>query len=114
MFDALERVGYVPPQVPQRLPDEKPSPSAPLVGLIAGGLGGYFSRELLPPKKLAIAGLFVWGASYLTGKGLYAEPHDYFGRDNAPSPGAITSLSLVSSFGSTWAIHGLYSLWKSR
>ncbi len=114
MFDALSRVGYVPPQVPQRLPDEKADPAAPLVGLIVGSAAGYFSRETLGPRKAAIAGLFLWGAAFAATKTIFPEPHDYFGRDNAPSNGSVRALSIVSGFGSTWAIHGIWSMWQDR
>ncbi|MFI5299990.1 MAG: hypothetical protein ACHREM_18025 [Polyangiales bacterium] len=110
MFDALERVGWMPPQLPQRKPDDHVDIAMPLIALIGGTGAGYFSRELLPAKKTLIAGLFVWGASFAISKVTMGEPHDYFGRDNAPSNLAYGVLGLVSGFGSTWAFHGLWSL----
>lgn len=111
MFDALTAKtpsGLTFPQLPQRPKDQPHDPSVDLIGALGGSAAAYASRNAYAPKTLAIVGGVVWGASYLAGRTMFGEPHDYFGRENAPNNLAYGALALVGGFGSTWALTGLW------
>lgn len=110
MFDALQVKGstFTLPQLPQRPEGEKHDPGVDLVGALGGSAAAYASRNSFSPKTLAIAGGLVWGASFALGKISFGEPHDYFGRENAPSNLSYGLLALAGGFGSTWALTGIW------
>jgi hypothetical protein len=113
MFDALDRV--VLPQVPQRDKNvEHIDPVVPLLGMVTGMSLGFATRHALSPKGLLAVGLVTWAGAYGVTRLSFGEPHDYFGRENAPSSVAYGALAVVSSFGSSWAIHGAWNLITSR
>lgn len=116
MFDALDRVHFhlVLPQVPQRAPTEHVDPAVPLFGMVTGMALGYATRHALGPKGLALAGGAVWISSLAASKLSFAEPRDYFGRDNAPDSLAYGLLAIVSAFGSSWAMSGAWHWLKGR
>ena len=114
MFDALvpTKSGLTLPQVPQRAPSEVHDPSVDMVGMLGGSLAGYASRNAFEPRTLAIAGAAVWAGTYLAGRTMFGEPHDYFGRANAPSNLSYGLLAIAGGFGSTWALSGLWHVIK--
>ena len=99
MFDALDKV--VLPQVPQRDPKtEHVDPVVPLLGMVAGmGLGMAAAHHVESPKTLVVLGGLTWAASFAVTRASFGEPHDYFGRENAPSSAAYGLLAVVSAFG---------------
>ena len=111
MFDALKvrtPSGVVFPQLPQRPKDEPHDPSVDLVGMLGGSGIAYALRHSYSPRALALVGGALWGASYVAGRTLFGEPHDYFGRENAPSNLSYGVLAIVGGFGSTWALTGAW------
>lgn len=115
MFDqAIERVGFLPPQPPQRKAGESVDLAMPLVAAIGGTALGYAFGDHLPPKKLAVAGMMVWGASYALGRLLMGDPTDWFGRTNHPSNLSYGTMGLLGGLGSTWALRGFWASWRGR
>ena len=110
VFDALKLHGsdLLLPQVPQRPQGEKHDPGVDLVGALGGSAAAYFARDAFAPKTIAIAGAAIWGGAYLLGRASFGEPHDYFGRENAPNNLAYGLLALVGGFGSTWVLTGAW------
>lgn len=115
MFDhPIERIGFMPPQVPQRPAGAAVDLSMPIVSMLAGTAIGMLSGEGMGPKKLAVAGCLVWGATYALGRISMGEPTDYYGRQNAPSNAAYGMLGLLAGIGSTWATSGLWDLVRGK
>ncbi len=113
MFDALDKV--VLPQVPQRdAKTDHVDPVVPLLGMVTGMSLGFATRNVLPPRWLLAAGLLTWAGSFGVTKVSFGEPHDYFGRENAPSTAAYGLLGAVSAFGSSWALHGAWNLLRGK
>jgi len=117
MFDALKlhEEGLVLPQVPQRDKDGKRDPSTDMVASIGGSLAAWASSSRYEPRTVALLGAGIWGGSLLLGRVSFGEPHDYFGRENAPSNASYAALAMVAGFGSTWALQGAWRwFWEKR
>ena len=110
MFDALKLhdAGLVLPQVPQRTKEEKHDPSSDMVASLGGSLAGWGFSDRFEPRTLMVTGVGIWAATYIAGRLSFGEPHDYFGRENAPSNLSYGVLALVGGFGSTWAFQGAW------
>lgn len=116
MFDALRlhESGLILPQVPQRVKEDKHDPSSDLVATLGGSLAGWGFANRLAPKTTCLVGVGIWATTYLVGRVSFGEPHDYFGRENAPSNLSYGVLALVGGFGSTWALQGAWHWWRGR
>ena len=116
MFDALKLHGgdLVLPQVPQRPQGERHDMGVDLVGMLGGSAAAYFARGKFEPRTMALVGAAIWGTTYLVGRVSFGEPHDYFGRENAPTNLAYGLLALVGGFGSTWALTGGWHWLRGR
>ena len=114
MFDALDKV--VLPQVPQRDPKtEHVDPVVPLLGMVTGMSLGFASRDWFSSSRsMLVFGGLTWAGAFAVTKTSFGEPHDYFGRENAPSSAAYGLLAVVSALGSTWAIDGAWRLFRGR
>ncbi|MHB2027586.1 MAG: hypothetical protein ACYCPT_02060 [Acidimicrobiales bacterium] len=113
MFDVpIERIGWMPPQVPQRKAGAAVDVSMPIVSMFAGTAIGMLTSDAMSPGELAVAGGLVWGATFALGRVSMGEPSDYYGRKNAPSNLAYGALGLLAGIGSTWATSGLWEIFK--
>jgi hypothetical protein len=116
VFDALKlhEGGLILPQVPQRGKEDKHDPSSDLVANVGGSLAAWGFSDRLEPKTLILAGAGIWSAAYVAGRVSFGEPHDYFGRENAPSNLSYGILALVGGFGSTWVFQGAWRWFRGR